>query len=137
MFAPPEPVIYPTLELLIEAVNTHAKGMLWSRSKKDKNKEVIIVYLRCDRGGRYSGIAVAGEGMNLRTTGSRLIDCSFQRLDLARVKSGTYWSDHLNTIMTEATLWLILHTESLQRKFKIPFRLYLSPMLNQERLRRL
>ncbi len=65
MLAPPAPSTWPAFELLFEAVQFHAKAegyaVVKQRTKRNKAGELVKVYFRCDRGGKYKDEA-SGEG---------------------------------------------------------------------------
>ncbi len=57
MLAPPTPSTWPTFGVLLEAIQSHAKVegyvVIKERIKKNKVGELVKVYFRCDRGGKY------------------------------------------------------------------------------------
>ncbi len=93
MLQPPPPGVYPGLEALIEAANSHARSQGYAiikrRSKKNKKGELKKVYLECDQGGRYHD--QASRLGRTRDCSSRLIECLFSAM--ASCKEGQWYLD--------------------------------------------
>jgi hypothetical protein len=74
--APPTPgMLFTTIEMLVDAVNAHAKPQGYAVVKgivKRKKELVHKAYLRCDKGGKYKE-----EGSGKRHTGTRMTECPF------------------------------------------------------------
>ncbi len=93
MLQPPPPGVYPDLEALMQAANSHAKSqgyaLVKQRSKKNNKGELKKVYLRCDRGGRYLDKAAPLGRTRYHT--SRLIECPFSAT--ASCREGEWYLD--------------------------------------------
>lgn len=74
--APPEEGVYPSLDVLIEAINKHAAtegyAVVKGRSKRSKKGVMMKSFVKCDAYGEAKFI-----GNGLRNTSSRKKDCQF------------------------------------------------------------